>query len=203
MGTPDAPARVCLLVSTNAECGAVARAYEHGIETLILTPKAYESETAFDMAMADAMLRRGIALICLAGYMRKLTPDFIHQFPNRIMNIHPALLPAFGGKGMYGIRVHEAVIASGAKFSGATVHFVDEEYDHGPIIVQSVVAVQDDDTAESLAARVLQEEHRIYPEAIRLFAQGRIEVVGRRTRILQHSEALGRRGQYTQCEGGT
>lgn len=177
------PARVRLLVSTNAECGAVERAANHGIETLVLSPRNFDSEVAFDEAVAEAILSRGIDLICLAGYMRKLTPEFLRQFRNRIMNIHPALLPAFGGQGMYGRRVHEAVIESGAKFSGATVHFVDEEYDHGPIITQAIVSVADDDTPQTLADRVLRAEHRIYPEAIAFFAQGRLSVNGRRVRV--------------------
>ncbi|MBI3923040.1 MAG: phosphoribosylglycinamide formyltransferase [Armatimonadetes bacterium] len=177
------PAHVRLLVSANAECGAVERAGSHGIETLVLSPKQFDSELAFDEAIAEAIASRGIELVCLAGYMRKLTPEFIRQFRNRIMNIHPALLPAFGGQGMYGLRVHEAVIESGAKFSGATVHFVDEEYDHGPIIAQAIVSVADDDTPQTLADRVLRAEHRIYPEAIALFAKGRLSVNGRRVRV--------------------
>lgn len=177
------PARVRLLVSTNAECGAVQRAANHGIEALVLSPNEFKSEVAFDEAVAEAIASRGIDLICLAGFMRKLTPEFIRQFRNRIMNIHPALLPAFGGQGMFGLRVHEAVIESGAKFSGATVHFVDEEYDHGPIITQAVVSVADDDNPQSLADRVLRAEHRIYPEAIALFAEGRLSINGRRVRV--------------------
>ena len=105
------------------------------------------------------------------------------RFPSEILNIHAALLPCFGGQGFYGRRVHEAVIESGARFSGATVHFVDDEYDHGPIILQAVVPVEDEDTPDTLAARVLAQEHRIYPEALRLLAQGRLEICGRRVKI--------------------
>lgn len=177
------PARIRLLISTNSDCGAVGRAANHGIETLVLTPEKFDSEVAFDEAVAEAITSRGIDLICLAGYMRKLTPEFILQFRDRIMNIHPALLPAFGGQGMYGIHVHKAVIESGAKFSGATVHLVDEHYDHGPIVAQAVVSVADDDTPQTLADRVLRAEHRIYPEAIALFAEGRLSVNGRRVRV--------------------
>ncbi len=177
------PARVRLLVSTNADCGAVERAVNHGIESLVLSPENFDSEAAFDEAVAEAIVSRGVDLICLAGYMRKLTPEFIRQFRNRIMNIHPALLPAFGGQGMYGVHVHEAVIESGSKFSGATVHLVDEEYDRGPIVAQAVVSVADDDTPQTLADRVLRAEHRIYPEAIALFAEGRLSINGRRVRV--------------------
>ena len=115
--------------------------------------------------------------------MRKLGPAFLQAFPRRVLNIHAALLPCFGGQGYYGRRVHEAVIESGARFSGATVHFADELYDHGPIIVQAVVPVEDDDTPETLAARVLEQEHRLYPQALRLLAEGRLEVQGRRVCI--------------------
>jgi phosphoribosylglycinamide formyltransferase-1 len=115
--------------------------------------------------------------------MRMLGPDFLQAFPQRILNIHPALLPCFGGQGFYGRRVHEAVLESGARFTGVTVHFVDELYDHGPIILQAPVPVEDDDTTETLAARVLEQEHRLYPEALRLLAEGRLEIQGRRVRV--------------------
>jgi len=122
--------------------------------------------------------------VCLAGYMRLLGPPFLGRFAGRVMNVHPGLLPAFGGQGFYGRRVHEAVLESGTKFSGITIHFVDEEYDHGPIILQRVVPVLDDDTVETLAARVLAEEHGAYADAVRLFAERRLRVEGRRVRTL-------------------
>jgi phosphoribosylglycinamide formyltransferase-1 len=144
----------------------------------------YANADELDVALAEAFERAEVDLICLAGYMRLLTPDFVRRFAGRMMNIHPGLLPAFGGKGYYGRRVHEAVLESGAKFTGITVHFVDNEYDHGPIILQRVVAVEEGDTPETLAQRVLAEEHRAYPEAVRLFAEDRLRIEGRRVRVL-------------------
>lgn len=141
-----------------------------------------------DVRLLGAFREVGADTIVLAGFMRKLGPEFLRAYPQRILNVHAALLPCFGGQGYYGRRVHEAVIESGARFSGATVHFVDDEYDHGPIILQAVVPVEDDDTPETLAARVLAEEHRIYPEALRLLAEGRLEIVGRRVRIRSDNE---------------
>jgi len=136
-----------------------------------------------DARLLAAFHEVGADTIALAGFMRKLGPAFLHAFPQRILNIHAALLPCFGGQGFYGRRVHEAVIECGARFSGATVHFVDDEYDHGPIILQAVVPVADDDTPDTLAARVLEQEHRIYPEALRLLAEGRLKICGRRVKI--------------------
>ena len=122
-------------------------------------------------------------MICLAGYMRKVPESVLTAYAGRLMNIHAALLPSFGGQGMFGHHIHEAVLAYGAKVSGCTVHFVDAGYDTGPIILQSVVPVEEDDTPETLAARVLVAEHQTYPEAVALFASGRLTVEGRRVRI--------------------
>jgi phosphoribosylglycinamide formyltransferase 1 len=177
------PAQVALVLSTTAEAPALERARQSGVEAAFVDPEAYPQPGALDQELADRFLARDVRLIVLSGYMRLLGPSFLRRFPNAIMNIHPALLPCFGGRGFYGRRVHEAVLESGARFSGATVHFADDEYDHGPIILQAVVPVEDDDTSETLAARVLQQEHRLYPEAIRLFAEGRLEIRGRRVRI--------------------
>jgi len=151
---------------------------------LFVDPNQFTTPEELDLALAEIMQERDIGLICLAGYMRLVTPALIRRFPNRIMNIHPALLPAFGGKGMYGHRVHEAVIESGVRYTGVTVHFVDDQYDHGPIILQKVVDVLPDDTPDSLAARVLKEEHKLYARAVRLFADDRLRVEGRRVHIL-------------------
>ncbi len=139
---------------------------------------------AFTRAILLAMRDASIDLICLAGFTRILDRVLAEAYPLRIMNTHPALLPAFGGVGMYGHHVHEAVLASGAKLSGATVHFATPETDRGPIILQAAVPVLDDDTPDSLAARVLTLEHRIYPAAVRLWAAGRLAVEGNRVRIL-------------------
>jgi len=138
--------------------------------------------------MADAMLEvleeTHSEFIALAGYLKKIPAQVIRQYRNRIVNIHPALLPSFGGAGMYGHHVHEAVIASGEKVSGATVHVVDEEYDRGPIVLQKTVAVIPDDTPDSLALKVLKVEHEIFPLALRAFAEGRVRIEGRNAWIM-------------------
>ena len=126
-----------------------------------------------------------VNFVALAGYLRKIPAAVVAHYKNRMLNIHPALLPAFGGKGYYGRRVHEAVIEHGVQWSGATVHLVDEQYDTGPIVVQRPVRVEPDDTPETLAARILKVEHEIYPEAIGLFAEGRVRIEGRRIRSLE------------------
>ncbi len=182
------PAQVAVLVSLNPEAGAVERAHKHNIPVEIIDPKSFASPEELDAEIVRRLRQFEVGLVCNAGYLRLLTPVLIREYPNRIMNIHPALLPAFGGMGMYGRRVHEAVIASGTKVSGATVHFVDGEYDHGPIILQKTVPVEDDDTPETLAARVLTVEHEIYPQSIELFAQDRLRVEGRRVIILPHTK---------------
>ncbi len=173
---------VALVVSTSRETPAIQAAQELGVPTQVIPADEYENHEALDEALIHAFEAAQVRLICLAGYMRLLGPTFLRRFP--VMNTHPALLPAFGGKGFFGRRVHEAVLDSGVRFSGPTIHFTDEEYDHGPIVLQAVVPVLDDDTVETLSARVLKEEHRLYPEAIQLFAQGRLRVEGRRVRIL-------------------
>jgi formyltetrahydrofolate-dependent phosphoribosylglycinamide formyltransferase len=132
--------------------------------------------------------QHGIDFIALAGYLKLIPPEIVHAFHNRILNIHPALLPAFGGRGMYGHHVHEAVIASGAKVSGATIHLVNDEYDRGPIVIQRCVPVLDTDAPEDLAARVLEIEHQIYPEALQLFSEHRVTVNQQRTIIANENK---------------
>jgi phosphoribosylglycinamide formyltransferase-1 len=178
------PGEVALVVSTSPGAPALDRAAAAGIPTRLIAPEPEAPPEALDERLAAAFGSAGVDLICLAGYMRLLGPAFLDRFHGRVMNIHPGLLPAFGGRGFYGRRVHAAVLESGAKVSGVTVHFVDEEYDHGPIILQRVVPVAEDDTPESLAARVLAAEHIAYPEAVRLCAEGRLRVEGRRVRVL-------------------
>jgi phosphoribosylglycinamide formyltransferase 1 len=175
------PGEVVRVVSTSPGTPALERAQAAGIDTLFVDPSLPNHHG--DRHLVQAFREVGADTIALAGYMRKLGSEFLLAFAGRILNIHAALLPCFGGQGFYGRRVHEAVIASGARFSGATVHFVDEEYDHGPIILQAVVPVEDEDTPDTLAARVLEQEHRIYPEALRLLAEGRLEICGRRVKI--------------------
>jgi phosphoribosylglycinamide formyltransferase-1 len=176
---------VVVVISNNPRAGALDRARRAGIPAVAMHHRAFPDRDTFDAKLVEILHSYAVDLVCLAGFMRILGPAFIGEFPGRIMNIHPALLPSFGGLGMYGERVHRAVLDSGVKFSGCTIHFANEAPDGGPIILQAVVPVRDDDTPETLAARIAREEHRLYPEAIRLFAQGRLKVVGRRVRILE------------------
>ncbi|MBI3911982.1 MAG: phosphoribosylglycinamide formyltransferase [Armatimonadetes bacterium] len=164
-------AEVVLVVSTTRDAPALERARALGTPILLIPADEYPDAGALDRALADAFARARVDLVCLAGYMRLLGTEFLNRFPNRVLNIHPALLPRFGGQGLYGHHVHEAVLASGEKVSGATVHLVDAEYDHGPILLQEEVPVLPDDTPETLAARVLAAEHRVYPAAIQRYAR--------------------------------
>lgn len=173
-------AEVKVVVSNNSKAYALERARNHTIPAVHLSHKQFDIAGQFDEALLKTLRRHEVELVVLAGYMKLISPRVIGAYRNRILNIHPALLPSFGGKGMYGIHVHEAVLESGAKISGVTVHIVDEQYDHGPIVLQKAVAVADGDTPEALAARILPEEHKLYPKAIQLFAEGKIRVEGRR-----------------------
>lgn len=165
---------IVLAITNNSNAGALAIARTHHIPALHLTNGQYASDDAFNKALLQALDNHHVNFIVLAGYMKKIDPVIIRKYKNRVINIHPALLPAFGGKGMYGMRVHEAVIASKDAVSGATVHLVDEEYDRGRILLQQSVPVDPTDTPETLAAKVLEIEHRIYPEVIRRIAEGQI-----------------------------
>jgi len=179
-------AKFSLVFSNVQEAKALERAEAHGIETVSITSKGYKgTREQYDEQILNLCQDKKIDLICLAGYMRILTPVLIKPFLYRIMNIHPALLPKFGGEGMYGHHVHEAVIAAKEKESGATVHFVTEGVDAGPIILQGTVPVSVKDTAETLAEKVLKVEHQIYPEAVRLFCEGKIKVVDGRVKVSQ------------------
>jgi len=172
-------ARIALVLSNKADAPGLAAAREAGLETLFLDPKLFTSKEDYDAAIVRELDARDIDLVCLAGYMKILTPVFCRAFKDRILNIHPALLPAFPG-----LHVQQRAIDWGVRFSGCTVHFVAEEVDAGPIVLQAVVPVLQDDTEETLAARILVEEHKIYPEAVRLYFEGRIEIRGRRVFIL-------------------
>ncbi|MCS7249769.1 MAG: phosphoribosylglycinamide formyltransferase [candidate division WOR-3 bacterium] len=175
------PGKVVCVISNIENVYALERAKKHNIPNFVISHKNKE-RIEFEKELIKKLEEFKPDLICLAGFMRILTPYFIEYYRNRIMNIHPALLPAF--KGLYGEKVHKAVIESGAKFSGCTVHFVTEEVDGGPIILQRIVPVEDEDTPETLAERVLKEEHIAYPMAIRLFAEGRLKIEGKRVKIL-------------------
>ena len=165
-------ARIRLVVSNNSGAGILEIARMNAVPALHVSQKHFAGEQEFADTLLKQLRDHEVNFIALAGYMKQLHPRVIAAYRNRIINIHPALLPRFGGQGMYGRHVHEAVIAAGEKFSGATVHLVDEEYDHGPIILQKRVIVSPGDTPETLAAKVLKIEHEIYPEAIRRFADG-------------------------------
>jgi formyltetrahydrofolate-dependent phosphoribosylglycinamide formyltransferase len=175
-------ARVVLVVSNRADAFGLVRASQAGVSTAVVERKPFPSREEFSRAIFDLCRMAGADLVCLGGFLQLLLiPE---DFLGRVLNIHPALIPAFCGKGLYGHHVHEAVLAYGAKVSGCTVHFADNQYDHGPIILQRVVPVLDDDTPDLLAARVFEQECEAYPEAIRLFAEGRLRLEGRRVRIL-------------------
>ena len=175
-------AQVVLVVCNNADAFALNRAKAAGIETAVVSRKVVGSRQEFSRRIFDACRQTRADLVCLAGFLQLI--DVPDDFLGRVMNIHPALIPAFCGQGYYGHHVHEAVLAYGAKVSGCTVHFADNEYDHGPIILQRVVPVLEDDTPERLAERVFREECAAYDEAISLFGQGRLRIEGRRVRIL-------------------
>lgn len=168
-------AKIELVLSNKADAFGLVRAHNHGVPTEVLDHKSYPSREAFDQAVVDRLRGRGVELVVLAGFMRLLSPLFIKAYSNRIMNIHPALLPSFPG-----LHVQQKAVEHGVRFAGCTVHFVNEECDEGPIIIQAVVPVFADDTEATLAARILRQEHRIYPRAIQLYAEGRLRIEGRR-----------------------
>ncbi len=165
--------RIALVVSNNSGAGILDIARRHGLPSMHLSERQFPDENAFADAVLSTLQRHGADFIALAGYMRRVPQRVIAAYRHRIVNIHPALLPKFGGKGMYGIHVHEAVLAAGETVTGASVHIVDEEYDHGAVVLQRQVPVMPGDTPETLAARVLEVEHQIYPEALALFAAGK------------------------------
>jgi phosphoribosylglycinamide formyltransferase-1 len=172
------PARVAVVVSDRKDAVALERARRAGIRAVHVDPGAHPDRAAFDDAVARVLDEHAVELVCLAGYMRVLSPGFVRRYPMRILNVHPALLPAFPG-----LRAQRQALAAGVRVSGATVHVVDEGVDTGPIVLQAAVPVLADDTEETLSARILAEEHRLYPEAVRLFAEERVEVTGRAVRV--------------------
>jgi phosphoribosylglycinamide formyltransferase-1 len=168
-------ARIGLVVSNRGAAQGIDRARKAGIDTVVLDHRAFPSREAFDIAVVGELKARSVGLVCLAGFMRLLSPAFINAFPNAILNVHPALLPAFPG-----LEAQHQAWQHGVKVSGATVHLVTAELDAGPIVLQAAVPVRDDDTPETLSARILVEEHRIYPEAIGLVLDGKWRLDGRR-----------------------
>jgi len=174
---------VVVVISDRADAYGLERARRAGVEAIHVDPGDYPTRTAFDRALAELLLARNVDLVCLAGYMRLVRKPMLTAFPNRILNIHPSLLPAFPGLDAQG-----QALAYGVKVAGCTVHFVNEGMDEGPIILQAAVPVLEDDTHETLRARVQAEEHRIYPRAVQLFAEGRLRIEGRRVRILDQPQ---------------
>ena len=171
-----------LLISDRPGCGALARAEARGIPTEVIAPLS--DATHFSDALLDALARAEADTVALAGYLRKIPAPVVWAFRDRILNVHPSLLPAFGGAGWYGRRVHQGVLDAGCRVSGATVHLVDDQYDTGPIVLQEAVRVLPDDTADTLAARVLAVEHRLFPDALALLADGRLRVADGRVSLL-------------------
>ena len=172
------PCALAVLISDRAEAPALSLARAHGIESLAIEAREHPGREAHDKAILGALEERGVGLVCLAGYLRLLSPGFVRHFAGRLLNVHPSLLPAFPG-----LHAQRQALEYGVRVAGATVHFVDEGTDTGPIVLQAAVAVRGDDTEASLTARILAEEHRIYPEAIHLYAEGRIRLDGRRVHI--------------------
>jgi len=185
---PEFPAEIVLVLSNKADAYGLERAKKAGVPTVVLSHKDYANREAFDDAMHEVLVAQGIELVCLAGFMRLLTPDFVQRWHGRMINIHPSLLPSFKG-----LHTHERAIAEGVRFAGCTVHFVVAEMDAGPIIIQAAVPILSDDTPDVLAARVLQSEHQIYPQALRWLAADALVVEGQRVRVIggtQPSQAL-------------
>jgi phosphoribosylglycinamide formyltransferase 1 len=175
-------AEIVSVVSSRASAYGIERAHKHGIPAAAVVRKEYPDIRSFSDAVWAEVDKSGAELVALAGFMSLIAiPE---AYANRVMNVHPALLPAFCGKGMYGHHVHEAVLAYGVKVTGATIHFADNQYDHGPIILQACVPVLEDDAPDTLAERVQAKERELYPLAVQLYSQGRIKVEGRRVRIL-------------------
>ncbi|MDR7483082.1 MAG: phosphoribosylglycinamide formyltransferase [Armatimonadota bacterium] len=181
-------AEVALVVSNNPDAFALTRARSAGVPVAVVDHRG-RSRHAFEADLVAATDAHRVNLVCLAGFLRILSPAFVGHYPDRILNTHPALLPAFGGRGMYGERVHEAVLAAGAAVSGCTIHLVDEVPDGGPIVAQATVPVLPGDTPATLAARVQAEERRLYPEVVRWWAEGRLVVRDRAVLWLPRPEA--------------
>jgi phosphoribosylglycinamide formyltransferase-1 len=181
------PAKVEVVISDKKEAYALERAKKHGIEGIFIDPKAFATKEDFEKAIGDELEKRNVELICLAGFMRILSPYFVNRFKNRIINIHPALLPSFPG-----LHGQKQAVDHGVKIAGCTVHFVDEGVDSGPIIIQAAVPVFEDDTEDTLAARILKCEHKIYPMAIKLIAEGRVSLQGRKVIIKNRKKKNGR-----------
>lgn len=175
----EIPAAVKIVISDNANAAGITKAKKHNLNCRVIERQNFHSREKFEEEIATTLKESGVGLVCLAGFMRIVGKTILSAFPNRIINIHPALLPSFPG-----LAAQKQAIDYGVKISGCTVHFVDEKTDHGPIILQSAVAVKEDDTEETLRERILEEEHRIYPKAIGLIAEDKIKIEGRLVKIM-------------------
>jgi phosphoribosylglycinamide formyltransferase-1 len=174
------PAEIAVVISDQPDAYSLERARKHNIPAIHISAKGYkDNRDEYDALLVAELQKNNVEIVCLAGFMRIITPALIKAFPNRILNIHPALLPAFPG-----LHVQKAALDHGVKFSGCTVHFVDEGMDTGPIIIQAVVPILDNDTEDSLSERILRQEHKIYSRAIHLYAEGRLKIDGRRVRVV-------------------
>lgn len=176
--SPDHPADIAVVVANDADAPGLRKAAEIGIPTDVVDHRDYPGRESFEEALLPVLAARDVEAVALAGFMRLLSSRFLSAFPERVLNIHPSLLPAFPG-----LDAHEQALEHGVRWSGCTVHMVTEEMDAGPIVLQAAVPVRQDDDVDSLSARILTQEHRIYPEAVRLLAQGRVQVQGRRVKI--------------------
>jgi phosphoribosylglycinamide formyltransferase-1 len=179
----DLAATIAVVISNRSDAPGLRRAQENAIETLCLDPRRYPDRLAYDRAIVDELKARDVGLVCLAGFMRLVGAPLLDAFPNAILNIHPSLLPAFPG-----VDAQKQALAHGVRVSGATVHLVTAELDNGPIVAQAAVPVLDDDTRDTLAARILIEEHKLYPEAIRTMLDGGWRIEGRRLLLTRFSE---------------
>ncbi|MDW5298951.1 MAG: phosphoribosylglycinamide formyltransferase [Sedimentibacter sp.] len=175
--------KITVVISNKSDAYGLERARQHNIDAVFVNHKEYENFEMYNDAVIEELEKHGVELIVLAGYLKILSGNFIEKYRNKIINIHPSLIPSFCGKGYYGLKVHEAAVNYGVKLSGATVHFVDEQADTGPIIMQESVEVDYDDSAETLQKKILKIEHKILPLSVKYYCDGKIEVVGRKVKI--------------------
>ncbi|WP_427340209.1 phosphoribosylglycinamide formyltransferase [Caloranaerobacter sp. DY30410] len=175
--------KIKVVISNRKDAYGLVRARKNLIEALYINRKEFNSDIEFDLKILDELEKRQVELVVLAGYLKVLSKEFVNHYKNRIINIHPSLIPSFCGKGYYGEKVHRAVLEYGVKITGATVHFVDEGADTGPIILQEAVFVDDNDTVDTLREKVLKVEHKLLPMAVKLFCENKLEVIGRKVII--------------------
>lgn len=175
----EIPAKVAVVISNNPDALGLERAKKHGIPAVVINNREFKDKNTYELEIVKVLQQHKVDLVCLAGYMRIVGPVLLEHYQGKMINIHPALLPSFPG-----LHAQKQALDYGVKISGATVHFVDEGCDTGPIIIQAAVPVLEDDTEESLSERILEQEHKIYPQAIKLFAEGRLKIEGRRVKIV-------------------